>query len=156
FSLMGIPLLAGRAFTADDRGGAPLVVILSAAAVKRDWPNESPLGQNVKFQGELRTVVGIVADIKDAKLAAAEEPTIYSPFDQRQTGAGLLVRTRGEPAAMISAIRAALHDVAPAAVVTSIDVMDDLVRRSFAEERFRTLLIGLFGVIAGVLAAVGM
>ena len=156
FSMMGIPLIAGRVFAPDDRGGAPLVVVLSMAAVTRDFPNESPLGKKVKFQGEWRTVVGIVADIKDAKLAAIEEPTIYSPYDQRQTRAEFLVRTRGEPAAMISATRAALHDVAPAAIVTSIDVMDDLVRRSFAEERFRTLLIGLFGVIAGALAAVGL
>jgi predicted permease len=156
FSVMGIPVLAGRAFTPDDRSGAALVVILSETAAKRDWPNESPIGQRVSFQGELRTVVGIVADAKHSKLSADNDPTIYSPYDQRQTGASLLVRTKADPVPVIPSVRRTLQDVAPTAVIAGVDEMDKFIQRSYSEERFRTVLIGLFGAMAAVLAVVGM
>lgn len=156
FSVMGIPLLAGRAFTADDRGNAPLVAIVSEAAARRDWPNESPIGRRVKFQGEWRTVVGVVGDTKYAKLSADADAAIFTPYAQRPDDLELLVRTRGEPAAMVAAVRQSVRDVAPTAVVRGIEVMDDLIKQSYGDERFRTVLITLFGVMASVLAAVGM
>jgi predicted permease len=156
FSVMEIPLLAGRPFTPDDRSGAALVVILSETAAKRDWPNESPIGRRVQFQGEWRTVVGIVADVKHSRLSADDDPTIYSPYDQRQTGAWLLVRTTSDPVPVIPSVRRTLQEVAPAVVIAGIDDMDTFIRRSYGEEQFRTVLIGLFGAMAAVLAAVGM
>ena len=156
FSVLGMPMFAGRAFTDADRAGAPLVAIVTESAARRDWPNESPLGKRVMYQGEWRTIVGIVRDSKYQKLSMADEPTIFTPVAQRGGGLTLLVRTRGEPGLMIPSVRRALRDLSPAVVIGGIDVMDDLIQRSFSDERFRTLLIALFGVMAGVLAAVGM
>jgi predicted lysophospholipase L1 biosynthesis ABC-type transport system permease subunit len=123
---------------------------------RRDWPDASAVGKRVKFQGEWRTVIGVVADIKFRTLAFDVEPTIYVPFGQRKQGLTFLVRTRGEPSAMVPVVRAALAEVNRDVPVTTIDTMTDLLRRSFAEERYRTMLIGMFGILAAVLAAVGM
>lgn len=156
FSTLGIPLRAGRAFTDDDRESAPPVVVVSESMARRDWPDAAAIGKRIKFQGEWRTVVGIVADIKFRTLAAADEPTVYAPVAQRKQGLSFLVRTRGDAAAMAPTIRVALADVDRRVPVSAIDTMSELLRRSFAEERYRTMLISLFGILAAVLAAVGM
>lgn len=62
FAVLRVPLLAGRAFTAGDRTGAPNVAIVSGALARRDWPAASPLGRRVKYQSEWWTIVGIVSD----------------------------------------------------------------------------------------------
>jgi putative ABC transport system permease protein len=156
FSMMSIPILSGRAFGPEDGPNAPLVAIISETAARRDWPNESPIGQRVTFQGAVRTIVGVVADSKYDKLSADAEATIFTPHAQRPGGATFLIRTRGTPVTMIPTVRETLRGVAPATAVGTIDVMDELIRRSYGEERFRTALIVLFGAMASVLAAVGM
>jgi predicted permease len=156
FATLGIPLRAGRLFTDQDRPGAPKVVIVSEAMARRDWPNESPIGRRVKYRGAWRTVVGIVGDIRFRSLSSDAEATIYAPYPQLGQGLAFLVRTRGDAAAAGPAVRAALGSVNRNVPVTSMDAMSDLVARSFAEERYRTVLIGMFGVLAAVLAAVGM
>ncbi|HEY9229021.1 MAG TPA: FtsX-like permease family protein, partial [Gemmatimonadaceae bacterium] len=156
FSVLGIPMIAGRAFTNEDRIDAPRVAIISEAAARRDWPNQSPIGARVKYQGESWTIVGVVRDSRYQRLSRDVEPTIFTPYAQRGGGLTFVVRTRGEPTAMIPAIRQALRELSPGVVIGGIDVMDTLIKRSFTEERFRTILIALFGVMAGVLAAVGV
>lgn len=156
FATLGIPLRAGRTFTEQDRAGTPFVAVVSESMARRDWPDVSAIGKRVHFRGEWRTVVGIVADIKFRTLAADDEPTVYAPFGQMSQGLSFLVRTRGEPGQMATVVRAALSEVDRNVPVTTIDAMPDLLDRSFAEERYRTMLIGLFGLLAAVLAAVGM
>ena len=156
FGMMGIPILVGRGFTNADRSGALPVAVVSESAARRDWPNESPIGKRAKLQGTWWTIVGIAGDVKFRNLSSDVEATIYMPQAQRRERVAFVVRTTGDPAQLASSVRAAVHDVAPAAAITKISVMDDLVHRSFGEERFRTMLIGLFGVMAMILAAVGM
>jgi predicted permease len=156
FSVMGVPLLVGRAFTDEDRAGAPLVAIVSEAAARRDWSNESPIGRRVKYQGEWRTLVGVVGDAKYSQLSADADAGIFTPYAQDPDELDLLVRTRGEPSVMITAVRQSVRAGAPTAVIRGIEVMDDLIKQSYGEERFRTSLITLFGVMASVLASVGM
>jgi predicted permease len=156
FAVMGVPLLSGRSFSAEDRATAPLVAIVSEAAARRDWPNQSPIGQRVKFQGEWRTIVGVVGDMQYAKLSADADAAIFTPYAQQPDDLDFLVRTHRDPAAMIAPVRQTVRSVAPAIVVRAVDVMDDLIRQSYGDERFRTTLITLFGVMASVLAAVGM
>ena len=156
FSTLGIPVRAGRVFTEEDAAGTPFVAVVSESMARRDWPDASAIGKRVRYRGEWRTVVGVVADIKYLTLAADDEPTVYAPFGQVSQGVSFLVRTRGEPAGMASAIRATLAEVDRTVPVTTIDAMSDLLARSFAQERYRTTLIGLFAVLAAILAAVGM
>jgi len=156
FATLGVPLRAGRLFTDQDRPGAPDVVIVSEAMARRDWPNESPIGRRVKYRGAWRMVVGIVGDIRFRSLSSDAEATIYAPYPQLGQGLAFLVRTRGDASATGPVVRAVLSSVNRNVPVTSMDALSELVARSFSEERYRTVLIGMFGVLAAVLAAVGM
>jgi len=156
FATLGIPLRAGRFFNDEDRLGATPVAIVSEAMARRDWPDGSPIGKRVRYRGAWRTVVGVVGDIKFRSLGADVEATVYAVFPQVSQGLVFVVRTRSEAEAMAPLVRAALADVNRAAPVTTIDTMSDLLTRSFADERYRTFLIALFGVLAAALAAVGM
>ena len=156
FATLGIPLRAGRLFTDDDRVGTDLVAIVSESMARRDWPNASPIGKRVRYRREWRTVVGVVGDVKFRSLSADVEPTVYAPFAQLNQGLSFVVRTRDDPAELIPTIRAALTDVDRTLPIAGIDLMADLRARSYAEERYRTFLMVLFGVLATVLAAVGM
>lgn len=156
FATMGIPLIAGRAFTARDREGAELVAIISESLARRDWPNSSAIGLRVRFQGNVHTVVGIVGDVRFGRLSEDIQPMFYVPVAQRVQPLTFAIRSRGDATPLIPMIRAALREVAPDMPVTSATLMDDRVRQSFGEERFRTILIDVFGVIALLLAAVGM
>jgi putative ABC transport system permease protein len=157
FRTMEIPLLSGRTLTGDDRTGGPLVVLVDKTLADRGWPNESPLGKRVKFQGKWREIVGVVGDAKYGKLSADDQAFIYAPLTQRAWNSmTFLLRTTGDAAAMTAPVRAALRDLAPNVPFAGAETMLDSIKRSFAEERYRTMLVSLFGIIAGVLAAVGM
>jgi predicted permease len=157
FATLGIPLLAGREFTASDRAGAPNVAIVSDALARRDFTGESPLGQRVKYQGKWWTIVGVVGDVHYQKLTRDLEPTIYTPSAQRGGWSlQLLIRSVGDPSALSAPVRAAIHEVEPQTTIVAMDDMRELIRRSTSEERYRTLLISLFGGLAILLAAIGM
>ena len=157
FQTLGIPLLAGRDFSPADRADAPRVVVVSEALARRDFPTTSPLGKRVKYQGEWRTIVGIVGDVHFQKLSRDLEPTIYAPAAQRRNWSmQLLVRAAVEPTTLSGPIRAMIRDVEPRATVISQNDMRESIRRSSADERYRALLISLFGALAVLLAAIGM
>jgi putative ABC transport system permease protein len=156
FSTMGIPVIAGRSFDGRDRSDATPVAIISESAARRDFPNESPLGQRVNYQGSWREIVGVVRDVKFSRLSAEDQPGIYTPIAQRPNVLDLVVRTAGEPAALTTTVRNVVQSVGPNVAITGVDVVESLIRKSFSEERFRTALIVLFGAIAATLAGVGM
>jgi predicted permease len=156
FAVMGIPVIAGRAFDPSDRAGSPLVAIISEAAARRDFPNETAIGKLVKYQGAWREIVGVVRDVKFSRLSADDQASIYTPFSQRRSVMDIVVRTTGDAGSLAPMIRRAVHEAGPNAAITDIQSVDMLIHRSFGEERFRTALIALFGAMAAVLAAVGM
>jgi len=156
FAAMGISVIAGRAFEAGDRSGATSVAIISEAAARRDFPNESAIGKRVNYQGEWREIVGVVRDVKVNQLSADDQPSIYTPISQRPNVLDLVVRTSGDPAAMAPTVRNVVQTAGPTVAITGVDVVESLIRASFGEERFRTALIALFGTIAAILAGVGM
>ena len=158
FAAMGIPLRAGRDFTDDDRTGAPLVAIVSSSLARREFPDESALGKRVKYQGEWRTIVGVVDDVHFQRLSKDLQPTIYTPVTQRRGSwvLSLLVRTTGDPSALAPQVRRIVAELAPPATSQTLQTMSTMVSRSFAEERYRALLVSLFGIIAAILAAVGI
>jgi putative ABC transport system permease protein len=156
FATIGLPLIAGRAFTASDRADATPVAIVSEAAARRDFPNESAIGKRVKYQGVWRVIVGVVRDTKFSRLSAADQPSIYTPQSQRIDVLDIVVRTKADPATMTASVRDVVRAAGPTVAITGVDVVETLIRRSFGEERFRTALIVLFGVIAALLSAVGM
>ncbi|HTE46971.1 MAG TPA: ABC transporter permease [Gemmatimonadaceae bacterium] len=158
FAAMEIPVLVGRDFDASDRMGSTLAAIISRTTARRDFPSESPIGKRVHFQGEWRTIVGVVDDVHLARLSKDFEATIYTPAAQRPGPwpLALFVRTSGDPFALIQTIRKIVLELSPPATTVTVDAMSTMVKRSFAEERYRALLTSLFGAIAAVLAGIGI
>jgi predicted permease len=156
FAFMGIPIVAGRAVSDADRGGTEPVLVVNEAMVRRDFPDGHAIGARVKFQGVERTIVGVASDVRFRNLSTAPEPTVYAPVAQRGSAGSFLLRTSLPPSQLVAGVRRAVAAIDPRLTVGQLDTMDELVRRSFAEERFRTTLVSLFGLMAAALAAVGM
>src|SRR5579862_3271102 len=154
FSTLGLPIRAGREFTSDDRSTTGDVAIVGEALARSGFGTASPVGRRLWFNGQWRTIVGVAGDAHFNRLSSAVEPTIYTPYGQHGvSGMTLVVRTAGDPAAATAAVRRAITQVEPRAVISSAEVMDNAVQRSYAEERYRAMLIALFGAMAMVLAA---
>jgi putative ABC transport system permease protein len=162
FGVMGISVIRGRLFTADDTDSAPPVAVISQTLAKRYFPHQDPLGRQLMFgftpQGNVsRQIVGVVADIRDVSLARNPGPMLYVPFAQAPLWGGeVVVRSRLGTAVVADAIRAATHNIDKDLPVTEIESLTGALNASVAEPRFRTLLLGVFSGIALLLAAIGI
>lgn len=162
FSVMGIPLLRGRLFSESDSSSSMPVTLIDEAMVKRYFPQQDPIGRHLTFgfpaNGVVsREIVGIVGDIHDVALGKDPGPMFYVPYSQAPLyGGEVVVRSTLDASAVVSAIRSVTHGIDKNLPVTDIAQLPDILDESLAQPRFRTLLIGLFGAIALVLAAVGI
>ena len=162
FSVMGIPLVRGRLFNESDSSSTPAVALISQALAKRYFPNEDPLGRHLSFgfpaNGIVsREIVGIVGDIHDVSLGNEPGPMLYVPFAQAPLwGAEVVVKSPLGASGAAGAIRAVIRGIDKNLPVTDIAPLPDVLNVSVAQPRFRTFLLGLFGAIALILAAVGI
>ena len=162
--MMGIPLIRGRLLSERDTIDTPNVVIIDETLARRYWPNEDPLGQRVAFnrdpngQQVWREVVGVVGAIKHKALDADHRGAFYFPQNQLVWGGSkyLVVRTATEPMSLVAAVRAAVRTVDKEQSVYGEKTMETVVAESVAQRRFSMLLLGLFAVVALILAAVGL
>jgi predicted permease len=163
FETMGIPLLAGREFTASDTAAAPRVAIMSERVVRESFPNgpREAIGQRVRVWGnsEWLTVVGVVADIRQRGFTQDVQPMIYAPFQQDRSGfvrfVAFVARTT-TPAGVAEGIRAEIRRAAPDLPIESTATMDEAMAASVAQPRFRTVLLVLFAVAATLIATCGL
>ncbi len=165
FSTMGIPVLVGREFTAQDTAEAPKVAILSERVVRECFPGgpREALGRRVRLnvlnRGDWLTVVGVVADIRQRSLAQEVQPMIYAPFQQDRSGflrfVSFVART-ATPASVVDGIRAEIRRVAPDLPIQSTVTMDEAVAASVAQPRFRMVLLALFATTATLIATCGL
>jgi putative ABC transport system permease protein len=159
FSTLQIPLLQGRHFTAQDRPGAPAVIIINDILAERCWPGQDPLGKRLRvgFEKEPREVVGVVSGIKQMALDAQARPAMYMPHLQApSSGLTVLVRTSGEPLQLAAAVRNEVRAIDKDVPVTHVQTMERVLGASVAQPRFSMLLVGLFAALALVLSAVGI
>jgi predicted permease len=161
FEAMAIPIRRGRGFTAADRADAPPVVVINDTLARRLFDNDDPLGRQIRLGPSspvrVATVVGIVGDLRHHRLDRPPAPEVYINYLQGPPVAPLLaIRTAGDPGALAPAIRAALRDVEPTLVPSNVRTMNDLRTQSVAERVFLVTLILGFGLLALVLAAVGV
>ena len=164
FTAMGIPLVAGRVFDHRDSGESSKVVIVNRTMAGRYWPGESPLGKRVTFSRAPRaadwmTVVGVVGDTKQESLADAVDIEMFAPGTQEANWfppSHVAVRTAGDPLAITAAARGHVRALDPLMAIDKVQPLEAVVATSAAAARFRTVLVGLFGAIAVVLAAVGV
>jgi putative ABC transport system permease protein len=163
FTTMGIPLLAGREFTARDTADAPKVAIISERIVREYFPGGSneALGRRVRLdeRGEWLTVVGVVADIRQRGLDQGVQPMIYAPFQQDRSQflrfVSFVART-ATPASVVEGIRAEIRRAAPDLPIVSTLTMDEAVAASVAPPRFRMWLLTLFAMTATLIATCGI
>jgi predicted permease len=161
FSTFAVPLLRGRTFTRDDRSGAPDVAIVSEDLAARTWPGQDPIGKRVKFgrpdsKEAWRTVVGVVRPTRYRELAEPR-PTLYLPASQFIDEAHILVLRSALPLARVAELaRASVRAVDPSLQVTRVTPFAELAAAPLARPRFNAFLIGVFGVAALLLAAVGL
>lgn len=160
--LLDITLIEGRDFSADDRRGSAPVALLSAAAARRLFDGQAAVGRSVELpdgQGgwARHEVVGVVADIHNEGLRAAPTPEVLVPFAQSpRMGMSFLVRSRSGGPEIDAQIRAALQALDPRQPVTAQIMLDEAIAEQLRPARFFAVTVGVFAVLALVLAAMGV
>jgi putative ABC transport system permease protein len=174
FRTMGIPLLDGRTFTEQDRGDAPLVIIVNESLAKHSWPGQRAVGKRMHIGGPKKplpwaTVVGVIADIKfgardEASIEqwymAAEQPAIIAgPQSARVTEPNdgyIVFRSALPPEQMIQTLRSTVAGVDPLLALQQVQPMNELMSQVEAPRRFNTDLITTFAAGALLLAMIGI
>ena len=159
FTTIGIPVLRGRDFATADATGAPLVAVVNETMAERFWPGEDVVGKRFKFIGDAdyTTIVGIARNAKYNGVGERPIPFIYEPLRQVYSPAGTLhVRTDGDGASLVSSVRHAVQDIDPTLAVFNIRTLEDQVALSLGPLRVNVMMLGLFGLLALVLASIGL
>jgi predicted permease len=161
FSTMGIPLLRGRTFSSTDGPDAPHVAIVSASLAHRFWKDENPIGRRLNLgepdKPEWWEIVGVAGDVRSFGIEETPHDDLYRLFAQVYFPlVSFTVRTKGEPAGVIPAAKAAIWAVDPQQPFYKVVIMDALAAESIALRRVNMLLLGMFSAIALALAAVGV
>ena len=170
FRVLGVPLLEGRFFDERDTAAAPGVVIVNDVLARRQWPGAEPTGQvlntPIRVIGPMGRslmkdtsfqVIGVVASIKNSSLVRDPEPTLY--FSYRQfpfRGLSIVVQGRGEPAALIAAVRTVVQQLDPNLPISQARTLDRIVADATDRPRALMLLMGVFAALALILAALGI
>jgi predicted permease len=157
FSLMRIPILSGREFTAQDRKDAPRVCIINQTMAQRFWPGQNPIGRHVGTWDHQWTIAGVVKDIKYHSLSEAPEPFLYFPFRQ-DTGAdaNVLIRTSGDPLKLLPAVREQVRALDSGVAVLETDSVANLLSVSLFAYRTAATLAAVLGGLGLLLAAIGI
>jgi len=162
FHVMRIPLLRGRFFSEQDSPSSPNVAIISETLSRRYFPNQDPIGRQMRFgllsnSNVSREIIGVVGDVRDVALSRKPGPMMYVPFVQAPLWGGeVVVRSSSSVSSVAAAIRRTVRSIDKDLPVTDVESFPKAVVASVAQERFRTLLMSSFSGIALILAAVGI
>jgi len=160
FAALGVPLKQGRTFAANDRLGAPKVMVINETAARTMFPNESPLGKRISVgQGGFSDggeVIGVVGNVRQS-IDSAAKVEVYIPYLQApRPGMMIFLRTQHDPISVTADVRRALHEVAPRYPVYDIQPMTARAAAATAQTRFNAILLGLFAATALSLAVIGI
>ena len=176
FEAVGIPLIRGRYLGgSDDQPGGPLVTVISQSLASRYFPGKDPLGLQIKVSPDFAspmpamTVVGVVGDIKQGARDEATVPQMYEPLSQGAADLGpfasmvgvngdmdLVIRTTGDPSALVNAVNSAVHQLDPLLPVDNVNTMDEIVAATESSRRFNTVILTSFAGIALLLSLLGI
>jgi predicted permease len=155
---MGIPLIAGQdldAVTGDSTSG--ILAVVSRKMAERAWPGRSPVGETFVFGGRPVRVIGVAGDVRSARLDSVGGYTAYVPdATMPRRSISLVVRTSSDPATLIGPVRDAIREVLPGQAFQEIVPFRSKLSEAASTPRFFTVLVGIFGVLALALAAVGL
>jgi putative ABC transport system permease protein len=160
FATVGTPIVAGRDFTAQDRAGAP-VVIVNRAFAEHEWSGRSALGRciDIGWKQDITCyrVVGVAADAKYVSLQERRRMVFFQPIQRDPAESRLLlIRATGDPAALAPAVREALAGLDPRLPYVELKTLTDVLRPELQPRRLDASLFRVFGVLALLLAAVGL
>ncbi len=161
FRVLGIPLLRGRLLTDADGATSPRVAVVNEAMARHFWPHADPLGQHLQihYGGSPSNyeIVGLVSSARDVEPQKEPQPEMYVPYSQLPQWAGtILVRTRIDPLKMATAIKGQILSVDKDQPVSDIQTLEQVLSETVAEPRFRAELLGLFALLAVILAGIGI
>ena len=167
FSASGIPLLRGRPFLSTDTDKSQLVVVLNATLAEKLFPGRDPIGQRIAWTGDVlkfigvggewRTVVGVVGDTRDGGLDAEPRPVVFHPFTQQPVwGGGFVIRATADPSALIPSVTRLVRSMAPTSPIDNVLTVAQIKDQSIAPRRLNAALVSSFGILAVILAAVGI
>ena len=161
FATMEIPFLRGREFTAQDDQHAPRVAIVNEAFVRNFFPRAEVLGTRIRFTDDTEEVqiVGVVADTKYRSQREDIKPLFYTPWQQEGETIGTMsfaLRTTGKPTELVTAVRQAVRELDSNLPVTEVSTQTARAQATLGKERLYARLLGFFGILALLLAAIGL
>jgi predicted permease len=163
FSVVGMPILSGRGITAQDSGNGPRVAVINQAFAKQFFPNTNPIGKRVTdtYPGNPASaeIVGVVADAKYNSLREETPTRLYNPIFNPlwpEQSAYFEIRTSADPATVSAALRAVVHNTNSAIPEIEIHTMSGLIDDSLQTDHFVAQLSTAFGLLAIILASVGL
>lgn len=162
FAAAGIHLLQGRTFTPGELRDGADVLVVNATLAHRYWPGESAVGKRVRLGSSEKArwwdVIGVAADVRHSSLSRGEvRPGFYVPYGSQPLSSMILVlRSGGDPTALADPARRAVNRVAPTAPVFDVRTLADYYDSATGEPRFYTFLMGVFSVLALILAVLGV
>ena len=158
FETMGIPLVAGRGLTQADRRDAAPVVVINETMARRYWSGRNPIGGRLRaFGQEWITVVGVARDGKYGQLSEDPRAVMYLPVQQVYRSNSILhVATRGDASGAIADVQRAVAEVAPGLALFDVRTLEEHLKMAVAIPRAAAMLLGVFGGLALMLAAIGL
>jgi putative ABC transport system permease protein len=162
FEAMGIPLVVGREVRETDSHRAPYVAVVSQSFVNRYWPGEKPIGRHFDFGNNDRVIVGVVGNIRVRGLERASEPQVYLSWQQTDAVSpwyapkDLVVRAAGDAGSLAPALRRLIREADPDQPVSDVRPMTEIVAGETESRRVQLAVLGAFGAVAFLLAAVGI
>ena len=161
FKTMGTRIVRGRGFTQDDRATSTRIAVVSESMARKLWPNVNPIGQCMRVGADTMpctTVVGIAEDVAHSSLVDDTPNRYYLPIEQYHPAAGyaVMLRMRGDPAALAERVRAALQPVMPGQTYVTVRPLSDVVDGERRSWRVGATMFVAFGGLALIVAAVGL
>jgi putative ABC transport system permease protein len=160
FESIGTALRRGRLFTEQDDAKSPRVILVNEAFANKFLPGENPIGQRLNFGGDEKQtteIVGVVADVKNDDLDEAPDPTAYLPYLQNvRLNMNLVIRGNQDPTPLATAVRSEVQALDPNLPVSNIKTVGEMISERISPKRLMTYILAVFGLIALLLASVGI
>jgi predicted permease len=166
FASLGVPLLAGRDFTAADRRDGEMVVIVSQSLAQRMFPQGDALNRRLMWTDPVmqfidvstgpRRIVGVAADVDDENIVPGPAMTVYHPFEQEIGGGRLFVHARTDPYALVQPVTRIIRDLSSDQPVEGAATLEDIRAEVLAPDRLNALVFGVFAGVALLIAVVGV
>jgi len=160
---LGVHLVEGRLPEARDGAGAPPVIVINETLAKVFWPRESALGHRITMSGRVpvwRTIIGVVKDVRERGYDENLKPGVYIPYaqflDTWAVPENLIVRAKGDPNALMPAVRRIVAAADPLQPIVSVRTMDEIVSLAVEDRSRQLTLLGAFAALALLLASIGL